>query len=253
MIDNLLVSIITVVYNDVTTLEQTIFSVINQTYRNIEYIIIDGGSTDGTIDIIKKYEKHLVYWVSEPDRGIYDAMNKGIEKTTGEWINFMNSGDTFASNNIILQLFTDGLFYNHKAIIYGNRIVKQNKKLLKQESRLNTIKYCMNIFHQSCFVPTFLHKNIRFNISYKIAGDYDFFYKMIDNDVQFIKTNLYICIFLDGGISSNVKQQFKEVMKVINTHNNNCFHKYKYLLLGICNKYYISYVLKTYLPFFLNE
>jgi glycosyltransferase involved in cell wall biosynthesis len=249
--NNPLISIITVVYNGASTLEQTILSVINQTYENIEYIIIDGGSTDGTVDIIKKYEKHLAYWVSEPDKGIYDAMNKGINIATGEWINFMNSGDIFSSNDIIQQLLMRDLFNGGKSIIYGNRIIRQNEKSFKQESNLKTIKYRMDIFHQSCFIPTLLHKKIRFNISYKIAGDYDFFYKMTNSNVPFIKTNLYICIFLDGGISSkNIKRHIREVMKVINTNNNNCYLQFKYLFLGICNKYYIGYFLKIYLPYF---
>lgn len=92
---NLKISIITVVYNGISEIEKTIQSVLNQTYPNIEYIIIDGGSTDGTIDIIKKYQGQLAYWVSEPDEGIYYAMNKGIQKATGEWIHFRNCGDYF--------------------------------------------------------------------------------------------------------------------------------------------------------------
>ncbi len=83
----------TVTYNAEELLEETILSVINQSYKNIEYIIIDGASTDGTIDIIKKYEEKIDYWMSEPDEGIYFAMNKAIEKATGKWINFMNAGD----------------------------------------------------------------------------------------------------------------------------------------------------------------
>ena len=90
-----LITIITVAYNAVKDIENTILSVLNQTYPNIEYIIIDGGSTDGTLDIIKKYEDKISYWVSEPDKGIYDAMNKGTLKATGVWLNFMNAGDTF--------------------------------------------------------------------------------------------------------------------------------------------------------------
>ena len=92
------VSVITISYNAVSVIEDTIQSVLNQSYKDIEYIIIDGGSTDGTVDIIKKYQDKINYWVSEPDNGIYDAMNKGIDKATGEWINFMNAGDYFHSN-----------------------------------------------------------------------------------------------------------------------------------------------------------
>ena len=84
MKNNILISVVTVSYNAVATIEQTLLSVINQTYPNIEYIIIDGGSTDGTVDIIKKYADEIVYWISEPDKGIYDAMNKGIKKANGE-------------------------------------------------------------------------------------------------------------------------------------------------------------------------
>lgn len=92
MKNNPLISVVTVSYNAVLTIEQTILSVINQTYPHIEYIIIDGGSTDGTVDIIKKYANRIAYWVSKPDKGIYDAMNKGIRTAKGEWINFMNAG-----------------------------------------------------------------------------------------------------------------------------------------------------------------
>ncbi|MCY1133837.1 glycosyltransferase family 2 protein [Bacteroides fragilis] len=94
---NPLVTIITVCYNAETTIEKTILNVINQTYADIEYIIIDGGSNDGTIEIINKYANKISYWMSEPDRGIYDAMNKGIKLAKGDWVSFMNSGDSFYS------------------------------------------------------------------------------------------------------------------------------------------------------------
>jgi glycosyltransferase involved in cell wall biosynthesis len=125
--NNPLISIITVVYNGVSTLEQTILIVINQTYKNIEYIIIDGGSIDGTVDIIKKYEDKLAYWVSEPDKGIYDAMNKGIDKATGEWINFMNAGDCFNFYNILEDGFQMNIS-NMINVIYSDTLINRRKK-----------------------------------------------------------------------------------------------------------------------------
>mgnify|MGYP001033420933 FL=1 len=102
-----LISVVTVSYNAVLTIEQTILSVINQTYPNVEYIIIDGGSTDGTVDIIKKYADKIAYWVSEPDKGIYDAMNKGGLKATGDFIQFLNAGDWFENEHVIEKIFKD--------------------------------------------------------------------------------------------------------------------------------------------------
>ncbi len=99
------VSVITVVYNGEAFLERTIQSVINQTYPAIEYIIIDGGSKDGTVAIIQKYQHNIAYWVSEPDRGLYDAMNKGLAVATGEYVLFLNAGDTFFDNHTLQNVF----------------------------------------------------------------------------------------------------------------------------------------------------
>ena len=104
MIKKPLISIITVVFNGEKKLEKTILSVINQTYDNLEYIVIDGSSKDGTIDIVKKYEDKINYWVSEKDSGIYEAMNKGILASKGDYINFMNAGDFFTKNNLVSEV-----------------------------------------------------------------------------------------------------------------------------------------------------
>jgi len=127
-----LITVITVVLNGEKALEETIKSVISQTYPNVEYIIIDGGSTDGTLDIIKKYEDYIDYWVSEPDKGIYDAMNKGVDLTTGQWINFINAGDRFYDEDLIEEIFSKDLkkkcFYlrrrNFNAIKYNSKTRK---------------------------------------------------------------------------------------------------------------------------------
>ena len=119
-----LISIVTVSYNAVLTIEQTILSVINQTYPNVEYIIIDGGSTDGTVDIIKKYANKIAYWVSEPDKGIYDAMNKGGLKATGDFIQFLNAGDWFENEYVIEKIFKD--WYKRVDVIYGDMIIRRS-------------------------------------------------------------------------------------------------------------------------------
>lgn len=98
-------SIITITYNAVRLVEQTLLNVLSQSYPNIEYIVIDGGSTDGTVDIIKQYESGLAYWVSEPDKGIYDAMNKGLQKATGDYVWFINAGDSLCSSDTVQSSF----------------------------------------------------------------------------------------------------------------------------------------------------
>ena len=99
------ISVVTIVFNGINAIEKTINSIINQSYKDVEYIIIDGGSTDGTVGIIKKYFSKLNYWISEKDKGIYDAMNKGITAANGEWIVFINCGDFFYSKNVLEEIF----------------------------------------------------------------------------------------------------------------------------------------------------
>ena len=148
------VSIITVVYNGIEFLEETIKSVISQTYPNIEYIIVDGGSKDGTLDIIKKYEAHISKWISEPDKGIYDAMNKGIDLATGDWQNFLNAGDSFVDNNVLEKIFTSDL--ENITLVYGDIIaIRENgQKLNVNAIELkddNSIKKGMKVCHQAIF------------------------------------------------------------------------------------------------------
>ena len=100
-----LISVITVCYQAAEPLQKTILSVRQQYYQPLEFIVVDGGSTDGTRDIIARHQDIITRWVSEPDRGIYDAMNKGVSMATGEWVIFMNAGDTFAANNVLLRIF----------------------------------------------------------------------------------------------------------------------------------------------------
>ncbi len=197
------ISIITVSFNTVKTIEQTILSVVNQTYPNIEYIIIDGGSTDGTVDIIKKYESKIAYWVSEPDKGIYDAMNKGIEKASGEWINFMNSGDEFYNNRVLSDIFSESIS-NEIDVFYGEVAIKyQKKESYKKPLPINQIEKGMVFCHQSSFVRTKLYKENPYNLTYKICADYNFFLSVYRKGGNFKYKSIVISKFLYGGFSSS--------------------------------------------------
>lgn len=211
-----LISVITVSYNAVSTIENTILSVVNQTYSNIEYIVIDGGSTDGTVDVINKYSQYISYWVSEPDKGIYDAMNKGIKVVTGQWINFMNSGDVFYCNDILSELVERFLGVNG-GIVFGDTIVKYSWGSLKREAfPLSTIKHEMPFCHQSCLINASLMKEHFYNLSYKICADYDFFYKCYHEGVEFdyIKTPISVYESENGISSTNILTTLRELAKI---------------------------------------
>ncbi len=204
-----LVTIITVVFNDVFGIEKTILSVISQTFSNFEYIIIDGGSTDGTTEVIKKYESRLSYWISEKDYGIYDAMNKGIVQGNGKWVNFMNSGDTFYSNSVLENVFSNEPIFKDKALIYG---FKYQNNLAFQPLPLEYLKKGVIMGnHQSMFFNGFLigKENFIYNLKYPIYSDYDLvnriFLKFGANYFVYLKQG--ISSYKGGGISSIVSKQ----------------------------------------------
>lgn len=166
------ISVVTVCYNAVETIEQTILSVINQTYPIIEYIIIDGASTDGTVDIINKYRDKIAYFVSEPDKGIYDAMNKGIKAATGEWINFMNAGDEFHDIDVLSTITPQ---MKNADIVYGDTMLLYSiGKKLKKPLPLSQITDRMVFGHQATFVRARYHKEHIFDTSFKSSADYKF-------------------------------------------------------------------------------
>ena len=171
------ISIITVCFNAVGVIEKTILSVISQTYNDVEYIIIDGGSTDGTLDIVKKYENYIAYWISEPDSGIYNAMNKGVKYATGLYCNFMNAGDCFHDNKVFESLFGENNYDNCIAI-YGNTNLVKNGLFVGRflNNPFWKVRYPFRtgqgFCHQSLFTKTSLVKKLRFDLSYKYAADF---------------------------------------------------------------------------------
>lgn len=200
------ISIITVAFDDAPRLETTILSVLGQTYNNIEYIIVDGGSTDNSAEIIKLYEDRLSFWVSEIDEGIYDAMNKGISKATGSFVNFMNAGDVFHSKESLSNLFNCTGFKGmlNADIIYGNHAVKSASgfKIVRPKA-LSNIKRGSFFCHQSAFIATKLHKSKLYNIQNSIAADFEFFYLAYLNNRVFKYVDQTICSVAPEGISDN--------------------------------------------------
>lgn len=217
------ISIVTVCYNAISTIEDTIQSVLKQTYENIEYIIIDGGSTDGTINIIKKYSNRLAYWISEPDKGIYDAMNKGIRVSSGDYINFMNSGDKFCNQECIANVIDE--INVSKEVIYGDsfHIMHGNNKKYIKANKIDVITKRYPFCHQSTFTKTKYLKEHEFDITYKICADWNLFRKgYINDDLRFQYIAIPICDFdCQSGMSrDNLKLLYKERYRCLGIEGN---------------------------------
>nr|WP_243750561.1 glycosyltransferase family 2 protein [Thiomicrorhabdus marina] len=216
-----LITVVTVVYNGEQFLEETILSVINQTYDNVEYIIIDGGSTDGTLDIIKKYDHAIDYWVSEKDKGIYDAMNKGIDLATGEWINFMNGGDRFHAPTTLKDIFLEKKY--EEIVLFGDVLADYGdfKKVFKAKTNLGNLWKGMCFSHQSTFLNTRYHKSNKYNISFKLAADFDVIYNAYVKGCLFKYVGTIISTIEVGGVS------YVQREKVLNEYSKvSASHKY---------------------------
>lgn len=237
-----LISVVTVCFNAISSINETVNSVLSQTYPKIEYIIIDGGSTDGTVNYLNSIVGKLASFVSEPDKGIYDAMNKGVAMANGEWIIFMNSGDTFVNNKILNQvsvfmedetvdvLFGDTIFKSPwgKYIITGNFFDKKDAHL----------PFC----HQSSFVRTALMKKFPFDISYKVAADYKFFFHLYKMNRRFLHINIPIAVYDSIGFSTNrVIDTYKEVSVA-----NGSSHSITYLLRLLY--FYLRHIIMLLFP-----
>ena len=208
------ISVITVVYNDKRHIRQTMESYFSQNWQDKEYIVIDGGSTDGTAEIIKEYSDRLAYWCSEPDNGIYDAMNKGIKHATGDWINILNSGDFYTTKssleNAINYIGSKDLATAD--IIYGNSVERNGGSDIFQESS-NDIRGMEKgpIFrHGSCLIRTEVQRSHLFDTSltnkYGFALDWLMLHKLYKEDKKFVKADTIIETYLTEGVSNNLKK-----------------------------------------------
>lgn len=207
-----LISIITVSYNAAETIEQTILSVINQDFEDYEYIIIDGGSTDGTVDIIKKYHDKITLWVSEPDNGIYDAMNKGIKMAKGELISLLNSDDWYE----VGALSTVAHYFNSNPnvdVFHG--LLRFIDKDGIPESIVGHYSSFLGkgmIEHPTCFIrKTIYEKTGEFSLKYSSASDFDWMMRTKKNKVVFFMIPCVLTNFRRGGMSDSFKSSLQEL------------------------------------------
>ena len=217
------ISIITVVYNGALYIEQTIKSVIDQDYKNTEHIIIDGGSTDGTQDIIKKYEQHLAFWVSEKDSGIYNAMNKGWRKATGDVIGILNADDYYLEGTLfkVAKAFTEAKV----DVVYGNLLKHRNigsKTYLREEfPNISIMERTMGIFHPSSFVVKKVYQDLEgYNEQYKLSSDYDFLLRAYKGNYTFEYLNEALTVFRIGGVSNTNCSSYKEGYQILLENNS---------------------------------
>jgi glycosyltransferase involved in cell wall biosynthesis len=210
-------SIITVTYNAEQWLERTIKSIVGQSYAGIEYIIIDGNSKDGTLDIVRQYQSHINHLVSEPDTGLYDAMNKGLAQATGDYVWFINAGDMIYDENTVQKIVHQLNEKQLPDIIYGEMVLVDAEKnslgmqRLKAPEKLTwkSFRMGMLVCHQSFIVKKKIAPN--YDLTYKFSSDIDWCIRCMKTADAIFNTHLILSRFLDAGISAvNRKEALKE-------------------------------------------
>jgi len=216
-------SIITVTYNASQWLERTILSVLRQSYPHIEYLIIDGGSTDGTVDLIKQYQDGIAWWISEPDKGLYNAMNKGLQQATGDYVWFINAGDTLHTANTLQEIVASikkkvslpDVLYGDTRIVdaegrsLGLRRLRPPKQLTWKSFRMG-----MLVSHQSFIARREIAP--LYSEEYKLTADFDWCIQCLKNAKEIKNTRLILSDFLEAGLSSvQRKASLKERYKIM--------------------------------------
>lgn len=234
--DSIKISIITICYNSSLTIRKTIESVLKQNYSNIEYLIIDGKSTDDTLDIINEYKSDIIQVVSEPDNGISDAFNKGIKLAKGELIGLVNSDDQLEEG--ALRLIAETYKNNPADVIYGDTIIidiKNNLKLFKKAGNPEGLKFAMPFIHQSCFIKKSVYKIFGgYKSEYKICMDYDLLARLYNSNCSFSYAGGVVSIFNYGGTScEHPIKTINEDMKIARKYGLDKLSVFKYKVIHI--------------------
>lgn len=215
-------SIITVTYNAANVLEDTIQSVIAQSYHHIEYIIIDGASKDGTLDIIGKYRSYVHVFVSEPDKGLYDAMNKGLSLATGDYLCFLNAGDSFHSGDTLHDMVhsipantSPDVLYGETAIVNSERhFIKMRRLAAPQVLTWKSFKKGMLVSHQAFFPKRVLAEP--YDLRYRFSADFDWCIRILKKSAYIHNTRLTLIDYLDEGMTTrNRKASLKERFRIM--------------------------------------
>ncbi|MDB5087308.1 MAG: glycosyl transferase [Mucilaginibacter sp.] len=235
-------SVITIVYNNVKDIERTILSVLNQTYPNIEYIIIDGKSTDGTLQIIEKYKSRIAKLISEKDGGIYDAMNKGLAIATGDYVIFMNSGDEFFEPTTVQEVFATApdadIYYGETEMINDERqSLGQRRHAAPKQFTWRDFKYGMSISHQAIYIRRSLTEP--YNRTYQLSADIDWIIRAAKKAKTIVNVNRYVAKYLVGGMSKNKHRQSLQ-------ERFNIMKQYYGLIPTVLNHFVIAFNLGWY-------
>ncbi|PPL01967.1 glycosyltransferase family 2 protein [Parapedobacter indicus] len=215
-------TIITVVYNNVRDIERTIKSVICQTYPYIEYLIIDGNSTDGTVDVIKRYGEHISEWISEPDKGIYDAMNKGLGRATGDYVLFMNSGDEIYAEDTVAQVFASApdadIYYGETEMYDADwQSIGLRRHAIPPQFNWRSFRFGMNISHQAIYIRRSIAG--RYDLRYQLSADIDWIIRAAKKANKVVNTRRLVAKYLVGGMSKKRHwQSLKERFCIFTKH-----------------------------------
>lgn len=215
-------TIVTVVYNNVRDIERTLLSVINQTYPHIEYIVVDGGSDDGTIEIINRHASHIAHLVSEPDGGIYDAMNKGLAMATGDYVLFMNSGDEIYSLDTVMQVFAaaeDADIYYGETELYDAdwQSIGLRRHAIPERFTWQSFRYGMNISHQAIYIRRSIVG--QYDQRYRLSADIDWVICAAKRAKKIVNTKRIVAKYLVGGMSKQRHwQSLKERFSIFSKH-----------------------------------
>jgi glycosyltransferase involved in cell wall biosynthesis len=203
-------TVITIVYNNVRDIERTMRSVLNQSYSNIEYVIVDGLSNDGTLQVIEKYQSRVSKLISEKDNGIYDAMNKGLAMATGDYVIFMNSGDEFFDNVTVTAVFataTDAdIYYGETEMMADNgESLGQRRHHAPAKFTWRGFKYGMSISHQAIYIRRALKEP--YDSKYQLSADIDWIIRAAKKAKKIVNVNRYVARYLVGGMSKKRHRQ----------------------------------------------